>query len=178
MSMPQSITLWQATTTATVPAVKAKAHSTTPVPVEAEFEFSDTTAITCLLCARQFKTLDQLKRHNKESDLHKVSLTVRLCVERRSRLHRKTSKMPTYAKSRVKRSKRQRRKQSNPSIATEPPSGASCTTSPKFRSPRAAALKRPRRSATPKVHRLHRRLPRLQSIPGRTRTMSATGCCG
>jgi len=26
----------------------------------------------CLLCARQFKTLEQLKRHNKESDLHKV----------------------------------------------------------------------------------------------------------
>ena len=38
---------------------------------EAEFEFSDTSAMTCLLCARQFKSLDQLKRHNKESDLHK-----------------------------------------------------------------------------------------------------------
>ena len=44
------------------------------MPTEAEFEFSDTAAKTCLLCARQFKTLDQLKRHNKESDLHKVSL--------------------------------------------------------------------------------------------------------
>ena len=50
-----------------------KAKSTTPAPVEAEFEFSDTTAMTCLLCARQFKNLDQLKRHNKESDLHKVA---------------------------------------------------------------------------------------------------------
>jgi RNA-binding protein 5/10 len=49
-----------------------KTQSTTPAPVETEFEFSDTTAMTCLLCARQFKTLDQLKRHNKESDLHKV----------------------------------------------------------------------------------------------------------
>ena len=47
--------------------------ATPPEPVEAEFEFSDTNAKTCLLCARQFKSLDQLKRHNKESDLHKVS---------------------------------------------------------------------------------------------------------
>lgn len=39
---------------------------------EPEFEFSDTKAMTCLLCARQFKSLDVLKRHNKESDLHKV----------------------------------------------------------------------------------------------------------
>ncbi|KAM5535561.1 hypothetical protein V8D89_010728 [Ganoderma adspersum] len=45
--------------------------ATPPEPVEAEFEFSDTNAKTCLLCARQFKSLDQLKRHNKESDLHK-----------------------------------------------------------------------------------------------------------
>lgn len=43
----------------------------TPPVVENELEFSDTAAMTCLLCARQFKTLDQLKRHNKESDLHK-----------------------------------------------------------------------------------------------------------
>ncbi|KAG8217416.1 hypothetical protein J3R82DRAFT_5558 [Butyriboletus roseoflavus] len=45
--------------------------ATTPEPMEAEFEFSDTNAMTCLLCARQFKNMDQLKRHNKESDLHK-----------------------------------------------------------------------------------------------------------
>lgn len=30
------------------------------------------TTLMCLLCARQFKSLDVLKRHNKESDLHKV----------------------------------------------------------------------------------------------------------
>ncbi|KAJ7135003.1 hypothetical protein C8R43DRAFT_626309 [Mycena crocata] len=41
------------------------------VPTEDDFEFSDVGALTCLLCARQFKTADQLKRHNKESDLHK-----------------------------------------------------------------------------------------------------------
>lgn len=48
---------------------------TTPVPAalpeETEFEFSDLVKAACLLCARQFKTLDQLKKHNKESDLHK-----------------------------------------------------------------------------------------------------------
>ncbi|KAG6853703.1 hypothetical protein C0991_002239 [Blastosporella zonata] len=42
------------------------------VPVEVEFEFSDVTGLMCLLCARQFKSHDQLKRHNKESDLHKA----------------------------------------------------------------------------------------------------------
>lgn len=42
------------------------------LPPETEFEFSNTTTMACLLCARQFKSLEQLKRHNNESDLHKV----------------------------------------------------------------------------------------------------------
>ena len=42
------------------------------LPEEVEFEFSDLAKLACLLCARQFKTIDQLKKHNKESDLHKV----------------------------------------------------------------------------------------------------------
>ncbi|KAJ7172735.1 hypothetical protein C8R46DRAFT_1190468 [Mycena filopes] len=46
----------------------------TLLPVEEDFEFSDVGALTCLLCARQFKTTDQLKRHNKESDLHKARI--------------------------------------------------------------------------------------------------------
>lgn len=54
--------------------------ATTPEPVEAELEFSDTNAMTCLLCARQFKNMDQLKRHNKESDLHKARLSIPLRV--------------------------------------------------------------------------------------------------
>ncbi|KAL1947461.1 hypothetical protein VTO73DRAFT_14422 [Trametes versicolor] len=54
---------------APTPVVPVKAA--TPPEAETEFEFSDTAAMTCLLCARKFKTLDQLKRHNKESDLHK-----------------------------------------------------------------------------------------------------------
>jgi len=65
-----------ATPTPVAPTIKSvtpevKAKPATPLPPEAEFEFSDTTKNTCLLCARQFKSPDQLKRHNKESDLHK-----------------------------------------------------------------------------------------------------------
>ncbi|KAH7889808.1 hypothetical protein F5I97DRAFT_1847493 [Phlebopus sp. FC_14] len=58
-------------TEAPVSGPSASSTTATPEPVEVEFEFSDTVAMTCLLCARQFKTIDQLKRHNKESDLHK-----------------------------------------------------------------------------------------------------------
>ncbi|KAG7452731.1 uncharacterized protein BT62DRAFT_24136 [Guyanagaster necrorhizus] len=46
----------------------------TPTPTPTDFEFSDVSAMSCLLCARQFKSVDQLKRHNKESDLHKKNL--------------------------------------------------------------------------------------------------------
>ncbi len=52
---------------------QVKEKSSTPVPSsDSEFEFADTAALSCLLCSRKFSTLDQLKRHNKESDLHKV----------------------------------------------------------------------------------------------------------
>ncbi|KAJ7349444.1 hypothetical protein DFH08DRAFT_959593 [Mycena albidolilacea] len=59
---------------ASVVPTAAAAAASEPLPVEQEFEFSDVTALTCLLCARQFKTTDQLKRHNKESDLHKARI--------------------------------------------------------------------------------------------------------
>ncbi|KAJ7470506.1 hypothetical protein FB451DRAFT_1352076 [Mycena latifolia] len=54
----------------------ASVVSATPetIPTEEDFEFSDVGALSCLLCARQFKTTDQLKRHNKESDLHKARI--------------------------------------------------------------------------------------------------------
>ncbi|KAK7038013.1 hypothetical protein R3P38DRAFT_2903934 [Favolaschia claudopus] len=56
-------------------AESAAVSTTLEVPSpEQEFEFSDVNALSCLLCARQFKTLDQLKRHNKESDLHKARI--------------------------------------------------------------------------------------------------------
>lgn len=38
------------------------------------FEFSDVNALMCVLCGRQFKSVEQLGRHNKESDLHKKNL--------------------------------------------------------------------------------------------------------
>lgn len=41
------------------------------LPQEKDFEFADLNAMACLLCARKFKSQDQLERHNKESDLHK-----------------------------------------------------------------------------------------------------------
>ncbi|KAI0350105.1 hypothetical protein OH77DRAFT_1507171 [Trametes cingulata] len=56
-----------AAATVAAPATK----TATPPQADTEFEFSDTNALTCLLCARQFKSIEQLKRHNKESDLHK-----------------------------------------------------------------------------------------------------------
>ncbi|KIJ37732.1 hypothetical protein M422DRAFT_781617 [Sphaerobolus stellatus SS14] len=46
----------------------AASRATTP---QDEFEFSDVKGLACLLCSRKFKTLEQLGRHNKESDLHK-----------------------------------------------------------------------------------------------------------
>lgn len=77
MSTPQStvvLIILQVETPVPVAPVTVKVQpvkAATPPRTESEFEFSDTNAMTCLLCARQFKTLDQLKRHNKESDLHK-----------------------------------------------------------------------------------------------------------
>lgn len=74
----QGITTTQATTTAAVPtSVSVPAVKKPAIPGSAqdsEFEFSDVNALNCLLCSRQFKTLDQLKRHNKESDLHKARI--------------------------------------------------------------------------------------------------------
>jgi len=60
----------------TTKAELAPSTQSTPPP-DTEFEYADMNALMCLLCARQFKSLDQLKRHNRESDLHKAcSLSV------------------------------------------------------------------------------------------------------
>lgn len=58
---------YQQVTSATI--AKESAES---LASETEFEFADVDALTCLLCARQFKSIEQLKRHNKESGLHMV----------------------------------------------------------------------------------------------------------
>ncbi|KAI0340191.1 hypothetical protein BDW22DRAFT_1414817 [Trametopsis cervina] len=55
-----------------VKVVQAKEKSSTPIPTaEPDLEFADPTGMSCLLCSRKFASLEQLKRHNKESDLHK-----------------------------------------------------------------------------------------------------------
>jgi hypothetical protein len=36
--------------------------------------------MTCLLCSRQFKTVDMLKKHSNQSDLHKVIILPCLAV--------------------------------------------------------------------------------------------------
>lgn len=48
----------------------------TPPFVSADtLEYGDTNKLACLLCSRQFKALDQLRRHTAESDLHKARLS-------------------------------------------------------------------------------------------------------
>ncbi|KAK0210530.1 hypothetical protein DFS33DRAFT_1370964 [Desarmillaria ectypa] len=69
-----SVLATTSTTDATGSAAQASSAPTqaNTTPTLTEFEFSDVSAMSCLLCARQFKSVDQLKRHNKESDLHKA----------------------------------------------------------------------------------------------------------
>jgi len=52
---------------------QSKEPSPQPTP-EDEFEFADVAALMCLLCSRQFKSADILKKHNAASDLHKRNL--------------------------------------------------------------------------------------------------------
>ncbi|KAF4576867.1 hypothetical protein EYR36_004847 [Pleurotus pulmonarius] len=70
--LTQSLETSNAASTSTQVAA-TPSHSNSPAPSD-EFEYADTSTMACLLCARQFKTVDQLKRHNKESDLHKKNL--------------------------------------------------------------------------------------------------------
>uniref|UniRef100_D8PWB0 G-patch domain-containing protein n=1 Tax=Schizophyllum commune (strain H4-8 / FGSC 9210) TaxID=578458 RepID=D8PWB0_SCHCM len=63
--------------TGPLPASRSVSSEAAPVPAIAvapstdEFEFADTDALMCLLCGRQFKTIDVLGRHIRESELHK-----------------------------------------------------------------------------------------------------------
>ncbi|KAJ1310172.1 hypothetical protein OPQ81_006916 [Rhizoctonia solani] len=44
-----------------------------PTPVD-ELPYGDPVAMTCLLCSRQFKSVEMLKKHSNESELHKTNL--------------------------------------------------------------------------------------------------------
>ncbi|CAE6432359.1 unnamed protein product [Rhizoctonia solani] len=43
-------------------------------PAAEELPYGDPSAMTCLLCSRQFKSVEMLKRHSNESELHKTNL--------------------------------------------------------------------------------------------------------
>ncbi|KAI0811192.1 hypothetical protein BC629DRAFT_1479565 [Irpex lacteus] len=79
---------------------QVKEKSSTPVPsTDSEFEFADTAALSCLLCSRKFSTLDQLKRHNKESDLHKKNYkdaALRDVAREKARAAKAKTEQPKY----------------------------------------------------------------------------------
>ncbi|CUA72458.1 hypothetical protein RSOLAG22IIIB_01127 [Rhizoctonia solani] len=71
----------EAPTTAVASASSNLDTMITPKPVEPsppaavdELPYGDPGAMTCLLCSRQFKSVEMLKRHSNESELHKTNL--------------------------------------------------------------------------------------------------------
>ena len=158
-------------------AAPAPAKSATP-PAETEFEFSDTTSLICLLCARQFKSIDQLKRHNKESDLHKVNRSqYGLFTDSPNKRVRKTTRTLHCARLPARRCAPHGPRQikpSNPNTATVRQSGVSCTISQTFHDLSQASGRNPNGSQKglgPRHLRSRRR-----STRGRTTIMLATSC--
>lgn len=157
----------------TAQAAATPSHSNSPAPSD-EFEYADTSTMACLLCARQFKTFDQLKRHNKESDLHKVHPTAHIVYKQVLTLVldtvRKISKMQISEKSPGRRhlldSSQKRRSSLN--IETGHSSVERCSTSPMFhyQSRVLLGLRKWRRNAS-KVHHRHRPHRLLLFILGR-----------
>lgn len=93
---------------AAIPVMPPSAANPTTSPLvepQDEFEFSDIVAMSCFLCARQFKSSEQLHRHNTESDLHKARsiptaptnrLTSLLCVWNSLAMNRRISGIPVF----------------------------------------------------------------------------------
>ncbi|CAE6491534.1 unnamed protein product [Rhizoctonia solani] len=54
--------------------IAPKPAEPSPPAAADELPYGDRGAMTCLLCARQFKSVEMLKRHSNESDLHKTNL--------------------------------------------------------------------------------------------------------
>ncbi|TIC24751.1 hypothetical protein E3Q12_01320 [Wallemia mellicola] len=66
-----------------------------------DFDYSDTNKMACLLCQRQFKTIEVLRKHTTQSDLHKNNLkNETVCQLGRER---KASSVPKYTDRAVKR---------------------------------------------------------------------------
>ena len=173
---------------------------TAPAPgiSEDEFEFADTKTFACLLCSRQFKSIEQLRRHNKESDLHKARslllctrympdshltlsvffFSVFMCrsfsavhLSPFSTTHRRITRTPTYGKSRRRRRALSRRRPSNRNTGTARPSGVSCIINPTLRSRSRICLDNENR---PKGRRCLPPHPRRPWPLGRTRITSVT----
>ncbi|KAF9514875.1 hypothetical protein BS47DRAFT_1294617 [Hydnum rufescens UP504] len=64
-------------TVSSIPASTTAPSGSKPKPPQGggpEFEYADLKKMACLLCSRMFKSVEQLRRHNTESDLHKKNL--------------------------------------------------------------------------------------------------------
>lgn len=69
---PTTAAKTSAASTSPPPATGPSAPTTSPAPQQDEFEHGDPVTMICLLCQRQFKTIDDLRKHNKLSALHKA----------------------------------------------------------------------------------------------------------
>ncbi|CCM06718.1 uncharacterized protein FIBRA_09009 [Fibroporia radiculosa] len=75
-------------------AVKAK--SATPAPADDDVDFSDSKAMTCLLCARQFKSQEQLKRHTNDEKRNLKDVNLREIAREKAAAARKKADQPRY----------------------------------------------------------------------------------
>ncbi|KAM0791595.1 hypothetical protein ACM66B_006038 [Microbotryomycetes sp. NB124-2] len=70
----KSIESHAATATSGPPATAEAPSTSATQGDEEEFEYGDAVSMICLLCQRQFKSVDELRRHNSLSALHKSNL--------------------------------------------------------------------------------------------------------
>lgn len=155
---------------------------------EDDLEYADAAGKSCYLCSRQFKTTDQLKRHNKESDLHKARTmstaseflaniflfiflsSLSFIVFSLSLYHRRTWEMKLYVRQLCKRQQRS----SNQSIVTAPPNAVCSLISPTFHYLKASHRSASPRSLWPQPLCLHHR--QSTSTQAKTAAMWETSC--
>ncbi|GAA6023535.1 hypothetical protein JCM8202_002669 [Rhodotorula sphaerocarpa] len=82
------------------------APSASPVPVSAfddpEFAHGDPISFQCLLCQRQFKSIEELRKHNKLSQLHKAHIPQHSCTTRKAAAAKKYAAMSDAASGSTK----------------------------------------------------------------------------